>query len=54
MREDWIFSGRSDTSRRTITASVTSSGFAKVEANWIYRVPNLKPLGDEHDESKHD
>lgn len=35
--EDWAFSGRSDTSRRTITASVTRSGFEKMEANWIYR-----------------
>lgn len=34
---DWQFSGRSDTSRRTITASVKPSGFAKMEANWIYR-----------------
>ena len=36
-REDWAFSGRSATSRRTITASVTRSGFEKMEANWIYR-----------------
>lgn len=36
---DWRFSGRSSTSRRTITASVTDSGFAKMEANWIYRDP---------------
>lgn len=35
--EDWVFSGRSDTSRRTITASVTRSGFEKMDANWIYR-----------------
>jgi len=34
---DWKFAGRSDTSRRTITAAVKPSGFAKVEANWIYR-----------------
>ncbi len=34
---DWKFSGRSATSRRTITASVMPSGFAKMEANWIYR-----------------
>lgn len=34
---DWQFSGRSETSRRTITASVTPSGLAKMEANWIYR-----------------
>ena len=36
---DWLFSGRSETSRRTITASVTETGFAKMEANWIYRLP---------------
>lgn len=36
-KNDWLFSGRSETSRRTITASVTRSGYAKLEANWIYR-----------------
>lgn len=35
--EDWTFSGRSETSRRTITASVNRSGFQKMEKNWIYR-----------------
>jgi hypothetical protein len=35
-RDDWTFSGRSATSRRTITASVTKSGYAKMMANWIY------------------
>lgn len=35
--EDWTFSGRSETSRRTITASVNTSGYAKMTANWIYR-----------------
>lgn len=34
---DWVFSGRSETSRRTITASVTRSGHAKMMANWIYK-----------------
>ncbi len=34
---DWTFSGRSATSRRTITASVNPSGLAKMTANWIYR-----------------
>ena len=34
---DWAFSGRSATSRRTITASVTQTGFEKMEANWIYK-----------------
>jgi hypothetical protein len=36
-KDDWAFSGRSATSRRTITASVTRSGFTKMEQNWIYR-----------------
>ena len=36
-KSDWQFSGRSETSRRTITASVTRSGYEKMEANWIYR-----------------
>ncbi|OYV87009.1 MAG: hypothetical protein B7Z73_10770 [Planctomycetia bacterium 21-64-5] len=35
-KNDWQFSGRSDTSRRTITASVKRSGYEKMEANWIY------------------
>ncbi|HEX3719542.1 MAG TPA: hypothetical protein VH595_16430 [Verrucomicrobiae bacterium] len=36
-KSDWLFSGRSETSRRTITASVTRSGYEKMESNWIYR-----------------
>ena len=36
-KSDWIFSGRSETSRRTITASVMDSGYQKMMANWIYR-----------------
>jgi hypothetical protein len=36
-KEDWKFSGRSATSRRTITASVTNSGSLKMKANWVYR-----------------
>jgi hypothetical protein len=35
-KSDWTFSGRSETSRRTITASVNRTGFEKMEANWIY------------------
>lgn len=38
-KEDWLFAGRSATSRRTITASVLPSGFAKMDANWIYKDP---------------
>lgn len=33
---DWAFSGRSKTSRRTITASVTRSGVNKMKTNWVY------------------
>lgn len=44
VKGDWLFTGRSETSRRTITASVTASGFAKMEANWIYKAPSLKTL----------
>ena len=35
-KDDWSFSGRSETSRRTITASVTQSGVEKMKTNWIY------------------
>ncbi|URR36694.1 hypothetical protein NBE99_06060 [Thermosynechococcus sp. HN-54] len=35
-KDDWAFSGRSPTSRRTITASVKSSGLKKMKKNWIY------------------
>ncbi len=38
--QDWSFSGRSATSRRTITASVTQSGAAKMKNNWVYRASN--------------
>lgn len=34
---DWRFSGRSTESRRTITASVTKSGYEKMIKNWIYQ-----------------
>jgi len=37
VKADWLFAGRSATSRRTITASVKPSGYAKMNANWIYR-----------------
>ena len=36
-KQDWNFSGRSATSRRTITASVNKSGLEKMKQNWIYR-----------------
>ncbi len=38
-RDDWSFSGRKGTSRRTITASVNRSGMTKLRANPIYRHP---------------
>ena len=34
--DDWNFSGRSETSRRTITASVNKSGVQKMKSNWVY------------------
>lgn len=40
-KEDWKFSGRSETSRRTITASVLSTGYVKMTENWIYEEPQL-------------
>ena len=39
---DWTFAGRSETSRRTITASINSSGYKKMTSNWIYVQPKLK------------
>lgn len=36
-KSDWTFSGRSGTSRRTITASVSSSGVQKMRDNWVYQ-----------------
>jgi hypothetical protein len=40
-KADWKFDGRSQTSRRTITATVLSSGFEKMAENWIYCAPEL-------------
>jgi hypothetical protein len=37
-KADWKFSGRSEQSRRTITASVTRSGYDKMTTNWIYNI----------------
>jgi hypothetical protein len=42
VKADWLFAGRKETSRRTITASVTPTGYEKMNANWIYRAPDLK------------
>ena len=41
-KKDWLFAGRSETSRRTITASVTNEGAAKMMANWIYKCAELR------------
>jgi len=41
-KKDWLFAGRSKTSRRTITASVTRQGAAKMMANWIYKCAELR------------
>lgn len=38
---DWKFAGRSETSRRTITATVTDSGYRKMMGNWLYNAPGL-------------
>ncbi len=39
-KRDWNFSGRTGASRRTITASVTESGYRKMTRNWIYKSSN--------------
>ncbi|MCR2833458.1 hypothetical protein [Parerythrobacter lacustris] len=36
---DWQFAGRSETSRRTITATIKRSGYDKMMTNWIYKAP---------------
>lgn len=36
-KDDWNFSGRSEDSRRTITASINKKGVNKMKDNWIYR-----------------
>ena len=41
-KSDWTFSGRSETSRRTITASINRSGYDKMTSNWIYQSPKLR------------
>ena len=41
-KSDWLFAGRSETSRRAITASVTKQGVAKMMANWIYKCAKLR------------
>ena len=46
LKSDRQFSGRSATSRRTITASVKRSGFDKMEANWIYYAPGIHRMNE--------
>lgn len=41
-KADWTFSGRSETSRRTITASINRTGYVKMTSNWIYKTPSLQ------------
>lgn len=41
-KSDWKFAGRREDSRRTITASVTKSGYDKMLANWVYMAPDMK------------
>ncbi|HVC62214.1 MAG TPA: hypothetical protein VND19_17860 [Acetobacteraceae bacterium] len=38
-QSDWLFAGRSAMGRRTITASVTRTGYDKMMSNWIYKHP---------------
>ena len=42
--DDWQFAGRSETSRRTITATVKKSGYQKMMSNWIYNAPEMPPI----------
>ena len=52
VKADWKLAGRSETSRRTITASVIESGYAKMEANWIYRDHNAPTPATEEGENE--
>ncbi len=38
-KKDWSFSGRKGASRRTSTASITTSGVEKLRSNFLYRLP---------------
>jgi hypothetical protein len=40
-KKDWSFSGRKGASRRTPTASITTSGVEKLRNNFVYRLPSL-------------
>ena len=41
VRTDWSFSGRKGASRRTPTASITSTGVEKLRSNFLYRLPGV-------------
>jgi len=40
-KKDWSFSGRKGASRRTPTASITTSGVEKLRSNFVYRLPGF-------------
>jgi hypothetical protein len=40
-KAEWSFSGRTGASRRTPTASITSTGVEKLRENFLYRVPGV-------------
>jgi len=40
-KQDWSFSGRKGASRRTPTASITTTGVEKLRNNFLYRLPNF-------------
>ncbi|MEK7729336.1 MAG: hypothetical protein AAB354_13060 [candidate division KSB1 bacterium] len=40
-KKDWSFSGRKGASRRTPTASITTSGVEKLRNNFLYRLPGF-------------
>ncbi|MFQ5712586.1 MAG: hypothetical protein ACE5GU_00970 [Candidatus Scalinduaceae bacterium] len=40
-KSDWSFPGRKGTSRRTPTASITSTGVEKLRKNFLYRLPDV-------------
>lgn len=44
-RRDWSFSGRGETSRRTITASMKKLAVERLRSNWIYRNPAFAVRG---------
>ncbi len=40
-KSEWSFSGRKGASRRTPTASITTSGVEKLRSNFLYRLPGI-------------